>query len=78
MTLISAQLRWNRNNLHKLAAHQAVRVAIRQGKLKRGKCEQCGSLRCDAHHDDYGQPLKVRWLCRRCHQRLHAKSRKRS
>lgn len=72
----SPQWRWNAANRHKLQAHAAVRVALRQGKLRRGKCEQCGSLRCDAHHDDYTQPLKIRWLCRRCHQRLHALQRK--
>jgi hypothetical protein len=73
---LSSQLKWNRSNLHKLQAHRAVAAAIRRGDLKRGKCEQCGSLRCDAHHDDYTRPLVVRWLCRRCHQRLHAQQRK--
>ena len=72
---LSSQAKWNRANVNKIKAHAAVRVALRQGKLRRGKCEQCGSLRCDAHHDDYTQPLKVRWLCRRCHQQLHAKAR---
>ena len=73
----TAQWKWNEANGHKLQTHPAVRVALRQGKLKRGKCEVCGSLRVDAHHDDYRQPLKVRWLCRRCHQKLHAEQRKR-
>lgn len=75
---ISPQLRWNRSNLHKLAAHRAVRVALRQGKLKRGKCEVCGSLRVQAHHDSYAPEdhLRVRWLCVRHHQQLHAKQRK--
>jgi hypothetical protein len=68
---ISSQTKWNRSNLHKLAAHAAVRVALRQGRLKRGRCEVSGSLRVDAHHDDYRQPLKVRWLARKWHQRLH-------
>jgi hypothetical protein len=68
---VSSQTRWNRANLHKLAAHAAVRVALRQGTLKRGRCEVSGSLRVDAHHDDYTRPLSVRWLARKWHQRLH-------
>jgi hypothetical protein len=35
-------------------------------------CEQCGkSCRPDAHHDDYSQPDKVRWLCLSCHAIAH-------
>jgi hypothetical protein len=42
------------------------------GKLARGPCEKCGAsdVKVHAHHDDYGEPLKVRWFCVPCH-RLH-------
>lgn len=69
--MLSPQTRWNRANLHKLQTHHAVRVAVKQGTLKRGRCEVSGSLRVDAHHDDYRKPLQVRWLARKWHQRLH-------
>jgi hypothetical protein len=36
----------------------------------------CGDQQTDAHHDDYEQPRKVRWLCRRHHQQHHAQTRK--
>lgn len=57
------------------ATHQVSR-AIKSGQLVRpNACEQCGaSKKLDAHHDDYGKPLQVRWLCASCHRRWHAKN----
>jgi len=74
----SPQNKWNNANRHKLRAHAAVRVALRQGTLKRGRCEVCGSFRVDAHHDSYLPEdwLRVRWRCRRHHQQLHAAERR--
>lgn len=72
---LSSQAKWNQNNRHKLQAHAALRVAIRRGEIKRGRCAVCGSLRVDGHHADYSQPLQVIWLCRKHHQQLHAKQR---
>lgn len=34
-------------------------------------CEQCGDPCADRHHDDYGKPTEIRWLCRGCHIRHH-------
>ena len=47
----------------KFAARWAVRSAIRSGTLVRQPCEICGSTDVHGHHDDYSQPLVVRWLC---------------
>lgn len=66
------QAKWNRANRQKLDAHAIVRAALRMGTLKRGRCEVCNSLRSEAHHDSYDQPLVVRWFCRRHHQQHHA------
>lgn len=54
-------------------AHRAVRKALKAGMLvKPNRCESCPRFhRLEAHHDDYTQPLVVRWLCRRCHAILH-------
>src|SRR3989304_9240531 len=52
-------------------AHKAVQTAVARGLLKRGPCEICGSLDATAHHDDYKQPLLVRWLCKKHHEDLH-------
>ena len=48
-----------------------VAAAILGGYLVREPCEVCGVARTDAHHDDYNEPLKVRWLCRADHAALH-------
>lgn len=69
------QKKWAAANREKLQAHAAVRQALRTGELHRGKC-WCGSLRVEAHHDDYTAPLAVVWLCRRHHQQLHAQLRR--
>jgi hypothetical protein len=65
-------------NRDKLKAHSVVRQALGEGTLKRGKCEVCDGLRCEAHHDSYERPLEVRWFCRRHHQQLHADIRRAS
>jgi hypothetical protein len=54
-------------NLVKEAARRTVRRALRNGDIVRGKCEVCGKQNAEAHHDDYGKPLEVRWLCRYHH-----------
>ena len=52
-------------------AHIATANAIRDGRLKRSPCEVCGEAKSEAHHDDYSQPLSVRWLCKRHHMEWH-------
>lgn len=53
-------------------ARSMVNTAILNGVLVRDACEICGDTKkIDAHHDDYSKPLKVRWLCKSCHKKLH-------
>lgn len=52
-------------------AQPKVMKALSSGKLTRLPCEVCGKEPADAHHDDYNKPLKVRWLCRKCHAEWH-------
>ncbi len=58
-------------NPDKRKAHGVIANAIRRGKMKRMPCEECGSEKSEAHHDDYSQPLNVRWLCRNHHLAFH-------
>ena len=64
--------------LHPLTPDQKVKDAARsyagvykrRGKLTPQTCEECDAP-AEMHHDDYGKPLKVRWLCRTHHLDLH-------
>lgn len=60
----------------KAAAHDAVKLALASRALVRPMaCETCGLVaRLQAHHDDYAQPLQVRFLCGRCHRAHHARN----
>ena len=58
--------------LLKIAARDEVRKARLIGALVPQPCEVCGATRTEAHHEDYGRPLDVRWLCRPHHRALHA------
>ena len=60
-----------KNHKDEYEARIIVNHAIRDGKLERSPCEKCGEEIAEAHHDDYNYPLKVRWLCNRCHTLWH-------
>jgi hypothetical protein len=55
----------------KVNARNAVRVRIYRGKLTRRPCEVCGKPNAHAHHEDYGNPFKVKWLCSTHHSGVH-------
>ena len=47
-------------------------MKIADGTLIRLPCEVCGTNKdVQAHHDDYSQPLDIRWLCRKHHREHH-------
>lgn len=46
--------------------------AVASGRLVKAPCEVCGASKVEAHHDDYSQPLAVRWLCHTHHREYHA------
>ena len=51
----------------KTNARRYVKVYIERGIVQRGLCETCNSPDTQAHHEDYSQPLAVRWFCRAHH-----------
>ena len=61
-------------NKEKKKARMKIAYLVRVGKVIPGKCEVVGcNEKTQPHHDDYSQPLKVRWFCRNHHLELHHK-----
>ncbi len=62
----------NMQNPLKKGVTLLARQALASGLLDRHSCEECGDCNAMMHHDDYGKPLNVRWLCMSCHQYYHS------
>lgn len=60
---------------NKYRAGNLLRYAVKNGKIKKPKqCERCSKkTKLEGHHEDYDYPLKVIWLCRKCHILEHKK-----
>ena len=69
----TAGKRYCQNHPEKKSAKNAVHLAIKNGIIRRSVfCESCGlPAKTEAHHFDYNKPLKVEWLCRTCHIKIH-------
>lgn len=55
----------------KRKARSELNHAIRNGSVMRDPCIICGHAETEGHHEDYSQPLKVKWLCFRHHRMVH-------
>lgn len=54
-------------------ARDIVRRAKKSGKLIPKPCFICGEINVHAHHEDYFNPLDVKWMCAQCHHKEHHK-----
>ncbi len=66
---------WKKHNRQKANAHNAVYKARKKGKLQdKMFCEVCGKANPkERHHQNYKKPLKVLWVCPKCHSSLRKK-----
>lgn len=69
--VLETQRRRRARNPMKEKARTAVGNAIRDGRLIRLPCEECGDPKSEAHHTDYSKPLDVVWLCFQHHREEH-------
>lgn len=65
----------------KISANKKLQYAVKTGKIvKPNTCEVCKvemlQAKIHGHHNDYAKPLKVMWLCNKCHVDQHRKLRK--
>jgi hypothetical protein len=66
---------WDQLNPNKIKAHRILYKALKKGKLiKPDICFKCGNKNnpIEAHHENYGNPLEVIWLCKSCHKITHS------
>ncbi len=59
----------------KVKARSHANVYKRRGKLDAQYCFVCAGTDAEMHHEDYGRPTDVLWLCRSCHLSCHNFSR---
>lgn len=62
---------WWHKNRDRLKVKDAVRYAVKTGKLVKTPCEVCGEEKVEGHHPDYSRPLDVVWLCKQHHMEIH-------
>lgn len=57
----------------RIYVRRITRNAISKGVLIRPKnCDLCKcAAKIEAHHVDYGNPLEITWLCKKCHHDVH-------
>lgn len=74
----SANMKYRDGNKIKRIAHTKFSNALRDGVVvPPDSCSRCGSVgKVQGHHDDYEQPLNVRWLCLKCHTDFHREVRR--
>lgn len=68
----ASQARQKKLHPEKFKARAAVNHALRDKRLFRMPCQQCGVAQSEAHHPDYSRPLDVVWLCRSHHREVHS------
>jgi hypothetical protein len=74
-----ACLKWCREHPERVRIAQRTAWAYKTGKIKWQPCEVCKiKINLQKHHPDYTKPLKIKWLCRKCHTELHKLIRKNS
>ncbi len=64
---------YNKTDKGKLIWHckQIIYHMKKLGLIIPRNCEICGAIKVQAHHDNYKEPLKVRFLCNKCHREWH-------
>lgn len=75
---LAQMAKWRAADSRRVACHNAVARALRNGLLEHKPCEWPGCTRTDsyAHHESYGKPLDVIFYCQPHHKKRHAELKK--
>jgi hypothetical protein len=65
---LAAQARGRLNYPERTKAYRIVHTALLNGTLIKLPCEVCGNPKTQAHHENYSNPLAIRWLCFKHHR----------
>lgn len=65
------QRKYRAKNKQKYKARTLIGNMLRDGKIQKTACEICGLSIAQAHHENYANPKKVRWLCETHHNAVH-------
>lgn len=68
-----AREQWKKHAAKNKTRRRTTQLVI-SGKLIKTPCELCGELRVEAHHLDYSDAYKVRWLCPVHHREVEGRS----
>jgi hypothetical protein len=78
--ILAAYRKWyytvyRKPTLQVIKAHSRLNWAIKTKKIDRPNvCSICKeNKRIVGHHQDYAKPLKVLWICHKCHKAIHNK-----
>ena len=52
---------------------QITQRAVKSGILVKTPCVVCGFPKVEAHHENYYEPLNVKWLCLKHHKEIHSR-----
>lgn len=63
--------KYNSKSALQIKARRIINNKINDGYVIREPCEICGAEVTEAHHEDYLQPLNVRWFCTAHHAAWH-------
>jgi len=70
LSLLWEEDKERRDNWRKLKDYvrQVTNRLVKQGVIKKGVCEDCGDSDVVPHHEDYYNPYKVVWVCKKHHK----------
>ncbi len=62
--------KYREDNPEKTKVHRLIQKEYRNGRIKKAPCVVCGSVKSEAHHENYSDPYDIIWLCKKHHNQV--------